>query len=269
MTAARKLIKEGCENCPKSESVWLEAVHFNHGENAKILIANAAQNLPRSVKIWLTAADLEDDVDAKRRVYWKALEFIPNSVVLWKQAVSLEKEEGAILLLKRAVKQIPENVELWLALAKLQNYEDARGTLNQARRAVPTDPLIWMTAAQLEEANGNQHNVEKIIEKSLRSLRNNNVVLSAMIEDRSSLIARSGSKTRITWRRPGPWSRALPSSATSSKWASNRKIDCERGPTTPARPSKRARLRLPEPFMCTHSRSFRVGVGHCRVMHSE
>jgi len=25
MVAARKLIKEGCEHCPKSEDVWLEA----------------------------------------------------------------------------------------------------------------------------------------------------------------------------------------------------------------------------------------------------
>lgn len=189
--------------------MWLEAVHFNHGENAKIIIANAAQNLPRSVKIWLTAADLEEDVDAKRRIYWKALEFIPNSVVLWKCAVGLEKEEGAILLLKRAVKQVPENVELWLALAKLQTYEDARATLNQARRAVPTDPLIWMTAAQLEEANGNQHNVEKIIEKSLRSLRNNNVSAGFGVNGRWSSIAQSGSSTRTIWRKPVRWSRVL------------------------------------------------------------
>lgn len=131
MTAARKLIKEGCENCPKSEAVWLEAVHFQDKENGKIILANAVQQLPRSVKIWQTAADLEDDVDKKRRVLWRALEFIPNSVVLWKEAVSLEKEESAILLLRRAVEQVPECVELWLALAKLETYENARKTLNR------------------------------------------------------------------------------------------------------------------------------------------
>ncbi|KNB41618.1 hypothetical protein JH06_4931 [Blastocystis sp. subtype 4] len=179
LTAARKLIKEGCENCPKSEAVWLEAVHLQDKENGKIILANAVQQLPRSVKIWQTAADLEDDVDKKRRVLWRALEFIPNSVVLWKEAVSLEKEESAILLLRRAVEQVPECVELWLALAKLETYENARKTLNRvlARLAVPTEPLIWFTAAQLEEANGSIHRVESIIEKSIKSLRNNDVVI--------------------------------------------------------------------------------------------
>ena len=113
MTAARKLIKEGCENCPKSEAVWLEAVHLQDKENGKIILANAVQQLPRSVKIWQTAADLEDDVDKKRRVLWR------------------EKEESAILLLRRAVEQVPECVELWLALAKLETYENARKTLNR------------------------------------------------------------------------------------------------------------------------------------------
>ena len=64
---------------------------------------------------------------------WRALEFIPNSVVLWKEAVGLESEENAALLLRRAVEQVPESVELWLALAKLEPYEAARKTLNKVR----------------------------------------------------------------------------------------------------------------------------------------
>lgn len=31
MVAARKLIKQGCENCPKSEDVWLEAARLHVG----------------------------------------------------------------------------------------------------------------------------------------------------------------------------------------------------------------------------------------------
>ena len=73
----------------------------------------------------------EEDEDKKRRVLWKALEFIPNSVALWKQAIGLEKEETAALLLKRAVEQVPECVEFWLALAKLQTYDEAKKTLNK------------------------------------------------------------------------------------------------------------------------------------------
>ena len=131
LTAARKIIKEGCEQCPDSEDVWLEASHLQDPGNAKIILANAVQHLPRSVKIWQAAADLEEDEDKKRRVLWKALEFIPNSVALWKQAIGLEKEETAVLLLKRAVEQVPECVEFWLALAKLQTYDEAKKTLNK------------------------------------------------------------------------------------------------------------------------------------------
>lgn len=131
LTAARKIIKEGCEQCPDSEDVWLEASHLQDPGNAKIILANAVQHLPRSVKIWQAAADLEEDEDKKRRVLWKALEFIPNSVALWKQAIGLEKEETAALLLKRAVEQVPECVEFWLALAKLQTYDEANKTLNK------------------------------------------------------------------------------------------------------------------------------------------
>jgi pre-mRNA-processing factor 6 len=32
MVAARKLIKQGCENCPKSEDVWLEAARLHVSE---------------------------------------------------------------------------------------------------------------------------------------------------------------------------------------------------------------------------------------------
>ena len=70
-------------------------------------------------------------MDKKRRVLLKALEMIPNSVVLWKEAISLEQEENAMLLLRRAVEQVPECVEFWLALAKLETYENARRTLNR------------------------------------------------------------------------------------------------------------------------------------------
>lgn len=131
LTAARKLIQEGCENCPQSELVWLEAIHLHDRENSRIILANAVQQLPRSVKIWQAAAELEEDLDKKRLVLWKALELIPNSVVLWKEAVSLEQEENAILLLRRAVEQVPECVEFWLALAKLETYANARKTLNK------------------------------------------------------------------------------------------------------------------------------------------
>lgn len=57
------------------------------------------------------------------------------------------------------------SVQLWLALARLETYENARKVLNKARENIPTDRQIWITAAKLEEANGNNHMVEKIIDR--------------------------------------------------------------------------------------------------------
>jgi pre-mRNA-processing factor 6 len=41
-----------------------------------------------------------------------ALEHIPNSVRLWKQAVELENEEDARIMLSRAVECCPTSVEV-------------------------------------------------------------------------------------------------------------------------------------------------------------
>ena len=89
MVAARKLIKAGCEQCQKSEDIWLEAARlhvslmFTYGrelfikgllqntQDAKIILANAVQHVPQSVKVWLTAASLEQEVKSKKRVLRK------------------------------------------------------------------------------------------------------------------------------------------------------------------------------------------------------
>jgi len=93
MVAARKLIKAGCEHCPKSEDVWLEAARLHVGgiqmlnaelyssphqtpDDAKVILANAVQHVGQSVKVWLAAADLEHDNKAKKRVLRKCKSFI-------------------------------------------------------------------------------------------------------------------------------------------------------------------------------------------------
>ncbi|KAJ2987881.1 hypothetical protein NUW54_g9292 [Trametes sanguinea] len=127
MVAARKMIKQGCEQCPKNEDVWLEAARLHNNDDAKVILANAVQHVGQSVKIWLAAADLEHDVKAKKRVLRKALEHIPNSVRLWKETVNLESSAvDARILLSRAVEVIPQSVELWLALARLETPDKAK-----------------------------------------------------------------------------------------------------------------------------------------------
>ncbi|EGN93902.1 hypothetical protein SERLA73DRAFT_97278 [Serpula lacrymans var. lacrymans S7.3] len=192
MVAARKLIKAGCEQCPKSEDVWLEAARLHNNDDAKVILANAVQHVGQSVKIWLAAADLEQDVKSKKRVLRKALEHIPNSVRLWKETVNLETSAtDARILLSRAVEVIPLSVELWLALARLETPDRAKAVLNKARKSVPTSHEIWIAAGRLleqeatndsdkstEQRNKELDVVDKTIEAGVRELRRHQVLLT-------------------------------------------------------------------------------------------
>lgn len=71
MVAARKIIAEGCEKCPKNEDIWFHAAELNTPENAKVILGKAVQHVPQSVKIWMKAAALETDANAKKRVLRK------------------------------------------------------------------------------------------------------------------------------------------------------------------------------------------------------
>ncbi|KAJ7667752.1 PRP1 splicing factor, N-terminal-domain-containing protein [Mycena polygramma] len=189
MVAARKIIKAGCEQCPKSEDVWLEAARLHNNDDAKVILANAVQHVGQSVKIWMAASDLEHDVKAKKRVLRKALEHIPNSVRLWKETVNLESSAAdARILLSRAVEVIPLSVELWLALARLETPERAKSVLNKARKAVPTSHEIWIAAGRLleQQAQGKTGPereaelavVDKTIVAGVKELRRHQVLLT-------------------------------------------------------------------------------------------
>ena len=47
MVAARKLIKAGCEHCPKSEDVWLEAARLHVSGISKCSIPDSAYSKTR------------------------------------------------------------------------------------------------------------------------------------------------------------------------------------------------------------------------------
>lgn len=175
--AARQLIQRGCEECPKNEDVWLEACRLASPDEAKAVIAKGVKSIPNSVKLWLQAAKLEHDDVNKSRVLRKGLEHIPDSVRLWKSVVELSNEENARILLHRAVECCPLHVELWLALARLETYDNAKKVLNRAREKLPKEPAIWITAAKLEEANANTSMVGKIIERGIRALQREAVVI--------------------------------------------------------------------------------------------
>ncbi|GAA5937627.1 U4/U6-U5 snRNP complex subunit PRP6 [Sporobolomyces koalae] len=177
--AARKIIAQGCDQCPKNEDVWICASELNTNENAKVILANAIQELPQSVRIWMRAVELEFEVKAKKRVLRKALEYIPASVKLWKETVKLEENpEDARILLARAVEVIPHAQELWLALARLETPDRARQVLNKARKTIPTSHEIWIAAGRLQEQEGNHSQVDAIIANGVTALKKNGAELS-------------------------------------------------------------------------------------------
>jgi pre-mRNA-processing factor 6 len=129
-----------------------------------------------------------------------ALEFIPNSVRLWKETVNLEDDpEDARILLTRAVEVIPTSVELWLTLARLETPENAKKVLNSARQRIPTSHEIWIAAGRLAEqspaavsivkeedddaARAEKQRklaaqVDKLMSAAVSSLKKNQVILS-------------------------------------------------------------------------------------------
>ena len=52
---ARKLIMKGCELCPGSEDVWLEAARLQTPDHAKALLARGVAANPTSIKLWMQA----------------------------------------------------------------------------------------------------------------------------------------------------------------------------------------------------------------------
>ncbi|WFC99214.1 U4/U6 x U5 tri-snRNP complex subunit Prp1 [Malassezia yamatoensis] len=180
MAVARKVIAQGCEQCPKSEDVWLENARLNTTENAKVILAKAIQYLSQSVNIWLRAEKIESDTESKKRVLRKAIEHVPNSVMLWKRLVNLEESpEDARILLAGAVEAIPLSIELWLTLARLSTPEEAKSVLNKARRTIPTSHEIWIAAARLLEQMGESHDkVDKTIAAAVSSLEKAGAMLS-------------------------------------------------------------------------------------------
>ena len=170
MVAARKVIMQGCETCPESEDLWLEAARLHTAENARSILAQAVKHVRTSVKLWLKAAELESS-DAQRRVVLRrALEFVPSSVILWKTAIQLESVGDAKIMLARAVECVPQCVDMWLALARLETHENAQRVLNEARKALPTEPACYIAGAKLEEAHGNLGKVPDIIKLMLWQL---------------------------------------------------------------------------------------------------
>lgn len=162
MVKARKLIQEGCDNCPRNEEVWREAARLNVGsldrlmekglmkpddpqtpDNAKIILANAVQSLPQSVNIWLDAAALEQDVNAKKRVLRK------GELGQCQQLGRMRRADDLFAL--SALEMVPNSVKLWRNTVNLEDDPaDARLLLSRAVEVVPLSVELWLALARIE-----------------------------------------------------------------------------------------------------------------------
>ncbi|CRK11519.1 hypothetical protein BN1723_009390 [Verticillium longisporum] len=110
--AARNVIARGCEKCPKNVDVWLENIRLNDVRNAKIIAAEAIKKNDKSVLLWVEAMRLENEPRAKKRVIRLALDHIPDSEALWKEA----EKRGEVIT--KCVLVEPRQGEYWQAIAK-------------------------------------------------------------------------------------------------------------------------------------------------------
>ncbi|KAI4846749.1 hypothetical protein E4T45_07104 [Aureobasidium sp. EXF-8846] len=178
IVAARNLLAQAVEFCPKSEDVWLESMRLNENSNAKIIAKEALKYNDRSVRLWVEAMKLETLMQNKKRVLRQALDHVPQSVAIWKEAVNLEEDPAdARLLLAKATELIPLSIDLWLALARLESPENAQVVLNKARKAIPTSWEIWVAAARLQEQIGAEQMVGKIMDRAVKSLARESAML--------------------------------------------------------------------------------------------
>jgi len=173
--AAKRLIQQGCSNCPFDENIWLENVRLNRSDVkfAKIIVAEGVRLNSKSLKLWLKAVELEQEIFNKKRVIRKALESLPTSSELWKEAINLEENiEDKIKISEKATELVPEDEELWLTLIELQPYAVAKSTLNKARKILPNNVNIWLTACKLEFINNpTSDKVEKMVKKTFNECR--------------------------------------------------------------------------------------------------
>jgi pre-mRNA-processing factor 6 len=169
---AKKLIEQGCNNCPRDEEVWLENVRLHRVDlkYSKIIVAEGVKYNPKSLRLWLKATELEQEDFNKRRVLRKALEALPKCEELWLQLVELEEsDEERFKILTKSLELIPTSQSLWFKLVSIQEYKDARSTLNSARKALGSDNvMVWMRACRLEFEHSEPEKVSKLIKKAFK-----------------------------------------------------------------------------------------------------
>nr|CAH0112453.1 unnamed protein product [Daphnia galeata] len=126
IASARLKEVTGCETCPNSEDLWLEAGRL----------------LPLDQNV----SEFEQDMKAKKRLFRKALEHIPNIPIRfvcgklplnWK---SSQNKTRKFFCLEQSNVAHGSSVEIWLALARLETVHSSVGVQNShSLETLPAD----------------------------------------------------------------------------------------------------------------------------------
>ncbi|RLV94739.1 Pre-mRNA-splicing factor prp1 [Spathaspora sp. JA1] len=171
---AKIFIKQGCQNIPANEDIWLENIRI-HSKNdwklCKTIIAEALSHNRKSEKLWIKAVELENDKPSQKRVVMKALQELPNNETLWKYMIEFEQDPDSVTkLLTKAVELCPQEWDFWLALANVSSYQDAKIYLNKARKVLQGDVRVWIAGCKLEEREAPEsceQKLTKLVSKAL------------------------------------------------------------------------------------------------------
>ncbi|CCF58280.1 hypothetical protein KAFR_0E01260 [Kazachstania africana CBS 2517] len=173
---AKKIIEQGCAECPRNEDIWLESIRHNQTDlnRCKELVAAGIHLNPNSKSLWIKAIELEHEPFNKHRVIKRALQELPNDETLWKLVIKHENDKDeALKILEKAVEFVPDSMDLWGALVNSQSYTMAKATLNRARQYLLKNVDFWILATQLEEKHNNDVSLEELtvlIQKGLDSI---------------------------------------------------------------------------------------------------
>lgn len=162
---AKNILEEACQQCPRSDEVWLERIRLNVSDIplCKTLAADGIAFNPHSLQLWLKATDLESEPFNKRRVVMRALQELPKNEELWKLVLKFEDDQSERQkILSKAVELIPQSMYLWEKLVETQDYTSAKESLNGARKQLPGECRVWILAAKIEERFNENVTVDRL-----------------------------------------------------------------------------------------------------------
>ncbi|KAF2819620.1 hypothetical protein CC86DRAFT_362569 [Ophiobolus disseminans] len=123
---------------------------------AKKVIQRGCEQCPRSVVVWEEAIRLNKDSTHNAKIIAaNAIKLNPKQTVLWQAAIELEQTSAAKKKVARqAIDHNPQSVNLWKTLINLtEEIENVRLLFAKATETVPLSEELWISYARVAESD--------------------------------------------------------------------------------------------------------------------